>query len=200
MFGRTPCLRTVVAGPAVVAVAFALPAEAPAQVVGQTAGGSSFEIRASGGLGGSVTRLGAFRVRRDPTIRGAQRVFGRPSSRRLDRSGTCTVAWRRLRLRIYFANFGGTLPGQTTCTSTVGRAQSFVVRGRRFETWRGLRVGDPSREVLDRHPRAQFLQGRWWLTFAESPYGDGGEYPSLYATVSGGRVNALKGWIGAAGE
>ncbi len=176
----------------------------PPRVAAQTSvlpsAARSYQIHATGGLGGAVTRIGAFRVRRNPTIRAAQRTFGRPTSKRLSRSGTCTVDWRRLRLRIYFENFGGRLPGQTTCSSTVGRAQSFTARGYRFETWRGLRVGDPTEDLVDLHPEAEFLEGKWWLRFAESPYGDGGEYPSLYATVSRGEVQALKGWIGAAGE
>lgn len=161
---------------------------------------NSFEIRATGGLGGSVTRIGAFRPRRDPSIRAAQRVFGRPSSRELSRYETCDVEWRRLRLKITFANFGGHGPGETTCTSTVGKAQSVVMRGHRFTTWRDLRVGDPSDELEERHPDGEFREGKWWLAFAVSPYGDESEYPSLYATVANGRVNALKGWIGAAGE
>jgi hypothetical protein len=178
----------------------ALPAPTGAQAVPSPSVARSFEVHATGGLGGAVTRIGAFRIRRDPTIRAAQRVFGRPSSRRLGPSGTCTVEWRRLRLRILFENFGGRLPGQTTCTSTVGRAQSFTARGDRFRTWRGLSVGDSTDELVKLHPDAEFREGRWWLRFAVSPYGEAGEYPSLYATASRGDVNALKGWIGAAGE
>jgi hypothetical protein len=35
---------------------------------------------------------------------------------------------------------------------------------------------------------------------AVSPFGDQSEYPVVNAIVSGGRVTALAGWIGAAGE
>jgi len=185
---------------ATVLVALIPATQAQAAPAADAARAKSFAIRASGGLAGSVTRIGAFRPRRDPTIRAAQRVFGRPSSRKLGRYGACTVDWRRLRLTIYFENFGGHGPGQTTCTSSVGKAQSVVFRGSRFKTWRNLRVGDSSNTIVERHPSAEFLDRRWWLTFAVSPFGDESEYASLYATVSNGRVNAMKGWIGAAGE
>jgi hypothetical protein len=193
---RLPTLRVALA--ATIGAVALLPAAGPAPAAEQGPA-SSFAIRATGGLGGSVTRIGAFSPRRDPTIGAARRVFGRPSALTL-RGGSCVVTWRRLGLRIVFANFGGTLPGQTTCTSSVGRAQAFTTRGPRFRTSRGLQVGDPSSRILDRHPDAEFREAVWWLVDAESPFGDGGAYPSLRAVVSGGRVVALGGWIGAAGE
>jgi hypothetical protein len=161
------------------------------------AAATSYTIRTSGG---SVARIGAFRIRRDPTIGAAARVFGQPSSRKLASGNSCLVDWRRLRLRIDFVNLGGYLPGQTTCTSSVGRAQSFTVRGRRFRTWEGLRVGHRSESILDRHPSAEFRHRTWWLRTAVSPFGDQSEYPVVDALVSGGRVRILRGWIGAAGE
>ena len=162
------------------------------------AAGTSHTIRTSRGY---VARIGAFRIRRDPTIGAAIRVFGQPTSRNLRSGGTCQVDWRRLRLRIYFENFGGTLPGQTTCSSSVGRAQSFTARGRSFRTWEGLRVGHRSETIPDRHHSAEFRRGAWWLRTAISPFGDGEtEYAVVAAIVSGGRVRVLRGWIGAAGE
>jgi hypothetical protein len=35
---------------------------------------------------------------------------------------------------------------------------------------------------------------------AISPFGDESEYPVVRALIAGGRVRALAGWIGAAGE
>jgi hypothetical protein len=149
---------------------------------------------------GSVTRIGAFRTRRDPTIGAAVRVFGRPSSRKLLSRAECQVDWRRLRLRIYFANFGLPPRGETTCNPRVGVAQTFTARSRRFRTWNGLRVGHRSATIRDRHPWAEFRRGTWWLRSARSPFGDESEYPVVDAIVSGGRVRALRGWVGAAGE
>jgi hypothetical protein len=175
---------------AVCAVATLVPA-APA--LGQ----SAFTIQTSNG---AVARIGAFHPSRSPTIAAATRVFGRPSSRRLATHGGCVVDWRRLRLRIDFENFGAAGPGKTTCSSSVGQAQSFTVRGSRFETSAGLRVGQSSSSILKRHPSADFREGKWWLVTAVSPFGDQSEYAVLAATVSGGRVRSLAGWIGAAGE
>jgi len=150
------------------------------------------------GLG--VSRIGAFRPRRDPTVGAAIRVFGTPSTRDLTRSNGCRVQWRALRLRVLFYNFGGAPVGQTTCASGVGRAQSLTIRGRRFRTWKGLRVGMASDRIPELHPAAEFRQGSWWLRTATSPFGDGSEYGVLRAIVGDGRVRAFAGWIGAAGE
>jgi hypothetical protein len=161
------------------------------------AASDSFTIRASDGY---VTAIGAFKIRRDATIAAAQRVFGTPSSTKLTRGSSCKVEWRSVQLRIWFDNYGGHGPGQTTCSPSVGMAQSFTAQGRRFRTWRGLRVRARSDTIPDRHPSAEFRQGSWWLRTAVSPFGDQGEYPVVRAIVSNGRVSALAGWIGAAGE
>ena len=173
------------------------PATAGATAPRGEAAAASYTIRTSGGY---VARIGAFRIRRDPTIGAAIRVFGPPSSRILKGNSACQVDWRRLRLRIYFANFGGTTAGETTCSASVGRAQSFTARGRRFRTWEGLRAGHRSATILERHHSAEFRRGSWWLRTAISPFGDESEYAVVSAIVSGGRVRVLRGWIGAAGE
>jgi hypothetical protein len=165
----------------------AAPADAAAQ---------RFVIRTSDGY---VARIGSFRPSRNPTIASAVRTFGAPSSRRLDGSA-CSVRWRRLKLKIVFANFGLAPPGQTTCSPSVGRAQSFTARGSRFQTWNGLRPGLPTSSILARHSEAAFRQNAWWLRTAVSPFGDNGEYGVVRALVGSGRVRAITGWIGAAGE
>jgi hypothetical protein len=155
-------------------------------------------IRTSGGY---VNRIGAYRPWRDPSLAAAERVFGPASVRTLIDDSACRVDWRRLRLRILFANFGGDRPGETTCSPRGGNAQAFTVRGRGFRTWKGLRVGHRSDAILDRHPLAEFRQSSWWLRTAISPYGPGEqEFGVVRAIVSGGRVTAIKGWIGAAGD
>ncbi len=161
-----------------------------------TASAASYTIRTSGF---SVSRIGAFRPRGDGTIAAARRVFGAPSSKRLTSDNDCQVEWRRLGLRISFSNFGVN-PGQTTCSESVGLGQWFTARGRRFRTSRGLRPLARSSAVLQHHPGADFRRGSWWLVTAVSPYGEGGESPVIRAIVGGGRVRALAGYIGAAGE
>lgn len=157
----------------------------------------SFVIRTSQG---AVARIGAFHPSRRPTIAAAIRAFGRPTSRRLTNFNECRVEWRRLGLRIDFANLGGPRPGETTCSPAVGQAQTFTARGSRFITSAGLRVGDPSSAIPAIYPLAALTSGTWWLVTAISPFGDQGEYPVIRAIIGGGRVRAIAGFIGAAGE
>ena len=157
----------------------------------------TFTVRAGASI---VREIGPFRPRRDPTIGAAVRAFGEPSSRRLLSNETCVVKWRRLGLRINFVNLGGAPPGLTTCSDGLGRAQSVVIKGRRFRTWKGLRVGMSREQVLRRHPAAEPRGNKWWLRTAVSPFGDGSEYPVLAAVGRAGRIVAFEGWIGAAGE
>jgi len=148
-----------------------------------------------------VSRIGPFRAAQNPRLSSAIRAFGRPSRRKLDGS-TCRVEWRGLRLRIAFENFGLAPPGQTTCTPSVGAAQSFSARGSRFRTVNDLRVGQPSSTIPIKHPDAERQPaGFWALVLATYPFGDNDEpAPVLNALVMGGRVTAFTGYIGGAGE
>jgi hypothetical protein len=148
---------------------------------------------------GAVARIGSFRPARDAKLAAAIRVFGQPSSRHLTKYSACIVKWRRIGLRITFVSYA-VGPGANICSPSVGLAQSFAARGSRFRTWAGLRPGMRSSRIPDLHPYAELRRGRWWLRTAVSPFGDQSEYAVVSALVSGGRVRALSGWIGAAGE
>lgn len=148
----------------------------------------------------SVSRVGPFKPRADGRIRAAIRAFGRPSSRVRTSGISCRVDWRRLRLRIHFANLGRIPRGKSACSASVGRAQTIVVRGRRFRTQGGLRVRSRSSTIRRRHPKATFRRGSWALVSAVFPFGSDKPQPVLRAAVRGGRVRALVGYIGAAGE
>jgi hypothetical protein len=146
----------------------------------------------------SVSSIGDFRPSTDPSIPAAERVFGPASSRRQTSNESCVVRWKRLRLEILFVSFGG---GSSICSGSAGSAQRFQVRGKRFRTWHGLRVGQPERAVRRRHPAARLRQGTWWLKSAISPFGDPDvEFAVVDAKVRDGRVQVLRGWIGAAGD
>jgi len=147
----------------------------------------------------TITRIGSFRPGADPTIAAAERAFGEASATR-DVGEGCRVDWRRLRLRMYFANFGSVPRDRGVCHPRVGKAQTFTVRGAHLRTWRGLRVGQRSSAVRRRHPAARFREGTWWLRSAVSQVGTSSEYAVLRAVVAAGRVRSLGGWIGAAGE
>jgi hypothetical protein len=148
----------------------------------------------------SVTSIGDFRPSRGASIPAAERVFGPASSRRRASDESCRVRWRRLRLEILFVSFGS--PGASICRGTFGHAQSFKVRGKRFRTWHGLRVGQREAAVKRRHPSATFRKGAWWLATATSPFGDpNAEFAALDAKIGPNRrVRVMRGWIGAAGD
>jgi hypothetical protein len=170
---------------------------------GATPAAAAHTINVAGGkVGGHVSSIGKFRPSSDPSIAAAKRVFGRPSSRTRTSSLSCDVRWSRLRLRITFASFGGVEPGQTICSDRGGgKAQTFRVRGPRFRTWKGLRVGNREERVRERHPTARFRRGSWWLKTSTSLVGEPTEFPVVDATVDAAdRIKAIRGWIGAAGD
>lgn len=181
---------------AVLLVALIAPSAAAAgEPGGAFAAAASYTIKPRDGY---VVRIGPFRPRRDPSVGAAERAFGAPSSRRERGDSACVVRWSSIRLKILFANFGA--PGESTCAADIGRAQSFAARGKRFVSWKGLRVGHRSSTIRDRHPVAERRRHGWWLRSAVSPFGDGSRYAVVRAAVSDRRVSALTGWIGAAGE
>jgi hypothetical protein len=159
----------------------------------------------------AVTKLGPLNTKSSrryvPTIGKAVAAFGRPSNSFPSSSSSCVVKWRRLGLRIVFANFGDT---RDTCLRDVGRAQSFTIeRSRKWRTWHGLRIRMPEDRVLELHSGAEWFDGNrfydeaFWLRSAVSPFGTGAEYPVLAAHLrhgDHGRVRSFAGWIGSAGE
>jgi hypothetical protein len=115
------------------------------------AGPLVIEVRDSG----RIVRVGDFRPRQflgentfpggvAPTRRNAIRAFGRPDMR--DRQG-CPNRWRRLRLRLVTADFGGGPP----CAPGTP-IQRLQISSRRWSTERGLRVGDSLDRVRELYP------------------------------------------------
>jgi hypothetical protein len=172
------------------ALGFASPGSAAAQ-------GPSFTIRTNDGV---ITRIGTLRIfgRDAGTLARASAVFGRPS--RIDPIGdgsdACRVEWRRLRLNATFANFGI----DSACSPRGGRLQAATIRSPRFRTTRGIRVGIASSTIPIRHRSAQFVNGAWWIASTTPPFGDEEEIATISAIVSGGRVRALRLWVGGAGD
>jgi hypothetical protein len=158
---------------------------------------TTFSIRTSDGF---VARIGGFHPRRSATLASAISTFGTPSSRRFRGDSGCEVRWRSLHLRMTFYNLGAAPIGTTTCTPSVGLANDFTVRGPRFRTSAGLRVGDASSRITELYADAELHDGAWWLVSAYSNIGEGGDYPVLRAIVAAGRVRAIAGVIGGAGE
>jgi hypothetical protein len=104
---------------------------------------------------GRIVRVGAFKPRQflgehhfpggvAPIRRTAIRAFGRPDRR--DAQG-CPNRWRRLRLRLVTADFGG---GPACAPATP--VQHVEIFSRRWRTERGLRVGDSLDRVRELYP------------------------------------------------
>lgn len=135
------------------------------------------------------TRIGDFLVKRDGTLGGAIDAFGRPGDR--DRRGeTCTVRWPRHGLKTFFYNLGG----QNPCSRTYGYFSRARARGSHWETAGGLAVGDRQRRLRNLYPDARKHTEPprgWWLVVRRSPFGTGGRYPGLRATMEDRRVKAF---------
>jgi hypothetical protein len=130
------------------------------------------------------TRIGTFAVKTDATFGGAIEAFGEPNSIRRQRM-SCTAGWRNYGLTIYFYNLGG----QNPCAPESGYFGKAVMRGSRWRTASGLRIGMPVGSILRYHPRATWHYGErgfwpsgWWLVTRMSLYGPGSSsYPGLLA-------------------
>lgn len=150
---------------------------------------------------GKITHIGDLGLSRAPTIGRATAAFGAPTKKRLDGKVLCVVDWAPLALRGRFVNLGGPRPGQTTCSSTVGKLQTAEIRGPALQTQDGLRVGDTLARLRKLHPAARRHGKSWWLATAPNPFGDPGARMSIVrANVKDGKVSVLVLWIGAAGE
>jgi predicted metal-binding membrane protein len=174
-------------------VGIALLAAGALVAAGASPASAAYTIRTKDGF---VTSVGPLRSS-EATVARATSVFGMPSVTDPVGDGTdaCRLEWRRLRFRAVFANFGIA----NACDE--GLLQAGTIRSRRFRTWRGLRVGDRSSTIPDKHPRAEFRRNTWWLASVISQYGEEAtRIPTVEAIVQGGRVKVLRLWVGAAGD
>ena len=150
---------------------------------------------------GAVTHIGDLSLSRTPTIARAGAALGAPTKTRLTSTETCVVDWTPLALRGNFVNLGGSRPGQTTCSPTLGKLQSAEIRGPALQTQNGLRVGDTLARLRKLHPAARRRGGSWWLATAPNVFGTPGTRISIVrANIRDGKVSAFVLWIGAAGE
>ena len=89
---------------------------------------------------------------------------------------------------------------ESACSPQGGRLQAATIRSPRFRTTRGIRVGTASSTIPIKHKSAQFFNGAWWIASTTPPFGDGEEIATISAIVGGGRVRALRLWVGGAGD
>lgn len=120
-----------------------------------------------------------------------RRLFGAPSTSRVDSAQSCLQSWKGARLVVNFFTFEG-----KPCAK--GAALIVTVTGR--AAWRtavGLRVGDPVSRLRTLYPRARLRRGfagdtgYWLVTRQICAEVGGGQYPGLLARIHRGRVSAL---------
>lgn len=133
-------------------------------------------------------QIGHFLVKRDGTLDGAIRAFGRPTSLRRGRYQNCTARWADLALRINFYNLGG----QDPCVRQYGFFSDATMVGREWQTAKGLRIGDPAHKLYALY-RPRRFRGAWaWLITRYVPWGGSFGYPGLSAKIHRGWVTAFK--------
>jgi hypothetical protein len=166
---------------AVAVAALVAPATAHAQA-------PSFVVQAD-------VKIGRFAVKRDGTLGGAQRAFGRPTSTRRTQQVACIAAWAPYGLTINFYNLGG----QNPCSPRYGFFARAFLQGSRWRTASGLRVGASVAVLRRLYPAARFYAGvrgerpaGWWLVTRTTPFGLGGSYPGLLATTRRGAVSSFQ--------
>ena len=177
----------------------------------------AFTIRISGGSArdrGIVTQIGPWSMR-NPTLRRAIQVFGRPSSTQALRPGfpglgsaDCIAVWRGIGLRVVFTTLGFA-SGVCDPNKQVWQAQ---VTSNSWNIWSGLRVGDQRSRLFGLHPD-RFWRPRvgWVIATKFSPFGPApGRIPSVSASVVWSRacstcariarINQFRLYVDAQGE
>jgi hypothetical protein len=139
-------------------------------------------------------KIGSFLVKDDGTLRGAIDAFGQPTDRDRRFGGSaCIVRWPQHGLKITFYNLGGRNP----CRPAYGFFSNARAHGPHWETNRDLAIGDRRRRLRDLYPGATYHSAEsgspagWWLVRRRSPFGTGGYYPGLLATLEDRRVDAF---------
>lgn len=120
-----------------------------------------------------------------------RRLFGAPSSSRVESAQSCVQSWKGVRLVVTFFTFEG-----KPCTKGVALIVTVTSRSA-WRTAAGLRVGDPVARVRALYPRARFRTGfagdtgYWLVTRQICAEVGGGSYPGLLARIRAGRVSAF---------
>lgn len=141
-------------------------------------------------------RLGSYYYKRDLTLGksyiAAVKAFGPPSSRGSEnQSNVCIARWQRLALEIHFSGW----PTNPCATKRLRKSGWWEARvySRRWQTDRGLRVGDSEQRLRRLYPKARFsdkppIQPSWVLARVRE---DEFVWDLLVAEVWDGRVTAI---------
>jgi len=145
--------------------------------------------------------IASFETANDPTLAGAIKALGVPSScaRIPGLRSFASVRWRRLRLRMIFATYGYIPKGGPCAAPRRVVLDSAFATGRAWRTGRGLHVGDSVAKLRSVYPHAyrkRYVRGvrpiaGWWLVVRLSRAPDRHWVPQLLATAREGRVTGL---------
>jgi hypothetical protein len=138
--------------------------------------------------------IGTYAVKKDGTLGGAIRAFGKPTSLTPSHDGFCGARWSGLGLRVMFYNLGG----QDPCGRATGFFGEASISGRGWRTSRGAAVGDSLARLRQVFPAATPHGRRWWLVprFTQAT----GSYAGLSAGIRGGKVVDFQVIFGKGGE
>lgn len=119
---------------------------------------------------------------RDGTVAEAVERFGEPESRNgAGNRDRCTLRWPSLGLTM--ETFEASSP-ERAC-GPEGKHVSSTLRGERWETSEGLKIGDPTARLRELYPDAVQQGNLWWLTTRQFA---GLAFPGLEARVANGNV------------
>jgi hypothetical protein len=163
-----------------------------------------------------MQRLGMWRIDQSPTLGGARRALGEPSSCHRIRLEDGSIArWNNLGVRVVTATLGVIPSGASSCSYDRMPVSVVTVIGRGWQTSLGLRVGDTVAKLHRLYPLATFhpasrgesspKDSYWLVTRWAACLGDcgGAHYvtaPRLVAQIHDGRVKAITFPVGAQGE
>ncbi len=171
------------------------PVQALATLVGYTDPICAFASQRGKIVIRSDKAIGSFKAKRPQggTLGHARAAFGPPDSVKRN-DPLCTVKWRALGLRMFFANLGGA----NACGDDTGFFTVALTTNRKWRTANGLAVGQRVRVLRQKFPGARQGARRgnrveWWLvTRRQLPALGGGRVPRLIALVRKGRIVAFE--------
>jgi hypothetical protein len=154
-----------------------------------------------GHAGQVVARLGKWGLVRG-SLAEAIRAYGRPDVCSARAPSSVTALWRGIGLTASFYTLSTLPPGRTGCTYPqgiyLGRA---TLRGPRWRTSQGLRVGAPAGDIRDAHPTARRHGSSWWIYQNWNIFGVDPAYtPALTADIRRGKVASFTATVAAGGE
>jgi hypothetical protein len=148
---------------------------------------------------GQTIRLGRLNPRKDSPVQ-ALAAFGTPTGISNYPESACDYGWSDLGLSLTFANFGAGDP-----CGPQGRVAYIELTGSPalqagWHTERGAMVGMGVEKLEELYPGARRTGSQLVLVEAPSPLGGGGTSPIATAYLVDGSAQALRFYVGAAGE